>query len=570
MNRKLASTFIRAASGLVLLASCLSVQVLASKNVPAVDYTFQADGTVVDPFGQQFRLVPLNEGSTSNTTHEGGAEGGEGECEELVHDGGTIFLYSMVCLFLVCMAGMMSGLTVGLMAIDPLKLELLQRTGSEVDRMRVRRLAPILKKHHLLLVTLLLVNAVCMEALPIFLDRLVPSVVAILISVTAVLIFGEILPQAFCTSDPLRIGSTFAPLIRVIMSVCWIVAAPIAWLLDRLLGHDNGHHIVFNRSELCALIDMQPTLEAELQNFTDDAIENSGSDEQKHGLVPDEVSILKGALSMRSKTVRDVLTPLDKVQMLDETRLMNHDAMADLLAHGHSRIPVYKDFRNNIQGFLLTKRLIAVNPADARPARDFVHRDPIVVHPDTPLLQVLNTFQRGTSHLALVSPEVHLVQYAMRHRDRDIPPSVKILGIVTIEDIFEELIQEEIIDETDYVVGSPQNWSDQQQNGVAGQYDTPAVRRAVAKFKDLLAQRRLRQTWQVARAQERRHSVAMRRKPSIPPHPAHPPSDVTEREICRRVDEAMETLTRGESEDERLLMESDYDDEPRRIDIEMK
>jgi metal transporter CNNM len=54
-------------------------------------------------------------------------------------------------------------------------------------------------------VTLLFCNAVAMEALPIFLDRLVPSIVAIIISVSFVLIFGEVLPQAICTANPLQV-----------------------------------------------------------------------------------------------------------------------------------------------------------------------------------------------------------------------------------------------------------------------------------------------------------------------------------------------------------------------------
>lgn len=47
----------------------------------------------------------------------------------------------------------------------------------------------------MLLSTLLLNNAIAMEALPIFLDALVPSWLAIIISTTAVLVFGEVLPQ---------------------------------------------------------------------------------------------------------------------------------------------------------------------------------------------------------------------------------------------------------------------------------------------------------------------------------------------------------------------------------------
>ncbi len=48
-------------------------------------------------------------------------------------------------------------------------------------------------------VTLLLCNAVAMEALPIFLDKLMHEWVAILVSVTAVLFAGEIFPQAICS-----------------------------------------------------------------------------------------------------------------------------------------------------------------------------------------------------------------------------------------------------------------------------------------------------------------------------------------------------------------------------------
>ena len=53
---------------------------------------------------------------------------------------------------------------------------------------------PILKDHHLLLCTLLVSNAVCMEALPIFLDAIVPAYIAIILSTVAVVIFGEIIP----------------------------------------------------------------------------------------------------------------------------------------------------------------------------------------------------------------------------------------------------------------------------------------------------------------------------------------------------------------------------------------
>ncbi len=59
------------------------------------------------------------------------------------------------------------------------------------------KIIPVVKKRHLLLVTLLLCNAAAMEALPIFLDKMVSPAVAIIVSVTAVLFFGEYVLLAF-------------------------------------------------------------------------------------------------------------------------------------------------------------------------------------------------------------------------------------------------------------------------------------------------------------------------------------------------------------------------------------
>ena len=67
-----------------------------------------------------------------------------------------------------------------------------------------------MKRHHLLLVTLLVANAAAMEALPLFVDRIVGTVGAILISVTAVLLFGEYAhpPHHETTNDTTRVECT--------------------------------------------------------------------------------------------------------------------------------------------------------------------------------------------------------------------------------------------------------------------------------------------------------------------------------------------------------------------------
>ncbi|KNC73244.1 hypothetical protein SARC_14196, partial [Sphaeroforma arctica JP610] len=109
----------------------------------------------------------------------------------------------------------MSGLTIGLLSLDSTSLLVLKNGGSTSDRIHATRILPLVERKHVLLVTLLLCNAgaygsgaktqllvtllLCnagaMEALPVFLGHMVPEVPAILLSVTAVLLFGEIIPQ---------------------------------------------------------------------------------------------------------------------------------------------------------------------------------------------------------------------------------------------------------------------------------------------------------------------------------------------------------------------------------------
>jgi metal transporter CNNM len=107
--------------------------------------------------------------------------------------------FIIISISLVIIAGLMSGLTLGLMSMDVVELEVLKRSGTAKEQCYAAAIMPIISNQHFLLVTLLLCNAVAMEALPLFLDRLADPVTAIVISVTAVLVFGEIFPQAVCS-----------------------------------------------------------------------------------------------------------------------------------------------------------------------------------------------------------------------------------------------------------------------------------------------------------------------------------------------------------------------------------
>ncbi len=103
---------------------------------------------------------------------------------------------------------------------------------------------------------------------------------------------------------------------------------------------------------------------------------------------------------------------------------------------GYSRIPIHEPKKADaILGMLLVKKLITYDPEDGAPVSDFQLTPLPEASPDLTLLDCLNYFQQGRSHMILVS------RYPGEARGA--------LGIVTLEDVIEELIGSEIVDETD-------------------------------------------------------------------------------------------------------------------------
>lgn len=114
-----------------------------------------------------------------------------------------------------------------------------------------------MKRHHFLLVTLLLFNSVSNESLPIFLGALFPNYVAILISVSAILIFGEILPSALFTGPrQLAMASYLTPLVWFLMTCFWPIAYPISIVLDWIFGAEEQSSVL-SREEFQALVMLQ-------------------------------------------------------------------------------------------------------------------------------------------------------------------------------------------------------------------------------------------------------------------------------------------------------------------------
>ncbi|KAJ2811558.1 hypothetical protein H4S07_001990 [Coemansia furcata] len=284
--------------------------------------------------------------------------------------------------------GLLAGLTLGLMSLDEVNLQILATCGSEAQRVYARRIQPIRKNGHWLLVTLLLGNTVINETLPIVMDSILGGgVMAVLVSTAAIVLFGEIIPQSLCARYGLAIGAFFAYPVRILQYILAPIGYPIAMLLDFVLG--AAHGVTYKKAQLKELVSLS---------------------DMAHGgnLSADEVTIIRGALELSEKLVIDVMTDLSNVYMVDINARLNRRLLTEMVRRGHSRVPVFDGERTDIVGVLLVKSLILLDPDDAVPVRDARIAPIPLVTPDISLYDILNAFQEGGSHMAVVMGPPHL------------------------------------------------------------------------------------------------------------------------------------------------------------------
>lgn len=211
-----------------------------------------------------------------------------------------------------------------------------------------------------------------------------------------------------------------SPFVLSLMYIMAPVAWPTAKLLDYLLGEDHG--TVYKKAGLKTLVDLHRTM-----------------GDAGHQLNEDEVTIISAVLDLKEKSVGSIMTPMEDVFTLSADDVLDEETMDLILSQGYSRVPIHApDNDENFVGMLLVKMLITYDPADCKLVRDFALATLPETRAETSCLDIVNFFQEGKSHMVLVSD----------HPGEDHGA----LGVVTLEDVIEELIGEEIIDESDVFV----------------------------------------------------------------------------------------------------------------------
>ncbi|KDO23116.1 hypothetical protein SPRG_11960 [Saprolegnia parasitica CBS 223.65] len=331
---------------------------------------------------------------------------------------------------LVVLAATFSGLTLGLMSLDKVGLDIVIATGDDKlatpeekkNATYARRIQPVRNDGHLLLTTLLFGNVAVNSIMAIVMADMTSGLLGFLVTTVVLVIFGELIPQAFCSKHPLAIGAKTLPVVRVIIALFYVFAKPIALALDWLVGKDMGNY--FTKCELTKMLEIHL---------------------KQKMLDVDEINIMKGALQYKATPVARVMTPIASVYTLSSSTLLTRDVLEEMYQSGFSRIPVWTRDINDIIGVVLVKDLIFVDPVEATPLLHFVHIFGRTVHrvwPESPLADVLRAFKMGRTHLAVV----HAV-----NNDGPGDPYYETKGVVTLEDIVEEILQDDIYDENDVV-----------------------------------------------------------------------------------------------------------------------
>lgn len=198
--------------------------------------------------------------------------------------------------------------------------------------------------------------------------------------------------------------------VRVLMWAFYPISNPTARLLDWLLGEDHG--TTYKKAGLKTLVTLHKSLGAAGEQLNED-----------------EVTIIGAVLDLKEKPIGTIMTPMKDVFTMSTDTILDKRAIKEIRDAGFSRIPIHSpDNPLNFVGMLLVKQLMGYDKDDCKPVGEFALATLPETSPSASCLDIINFFQEGKSHMVLVSESP----------GKDFGA----LGVVTLEDVIEELIGE--------------------------------------------------------------------------------------------------------------------------------
>ena len=224
------------------------------------------------------------------------------------------------------------------------------------------------------------------------------GVVDALILAATVIVLGQLVPRAVARRWP----SAVAPLTLPILQLADLVTKPII-----ALGRVLARLFVRERPE---------TVPSEDRDIIQDLLregELEGVGERE------EIAIITGVVEFSEKIVRQVMTPRSDIFALPDG-IDSHTIAVKIAHSGYSRVPVYHETLDNVIGMVHAFDVIKTHGETPAPLRPVGY-----TAPDAPCNELLFRMLRERVHLAIV---------------REDAPASRMMGIVTLEDLLEELV----------------------------------------------------------------------------------------------------------------------------------
>lgn len=221
------------------------------------------------------------------------------------------------------------------------------------------------------------------------------------------LLFGEIMPKIFSSQNALKFSRKAAPTLTILRKVFW----PLSSMLVSSTFIINK--IAHKKHQSLSVDELSQALELTDKNE-----------------ISEESNMLEGIIRFGEETAREIMT--SRIDMIDlDIESSFSEVLKCVVDNGYSRIPVYKDSRDNVKGILYVKDLLPyIEDCDDFNWRKLIR--PAFFVPETKMIDdLLRDFQANKVHMAIVVDEFGGTS-----------------GLVTMEDVIEEIVGE-INDEYD-------------------------------------------------------------------------------------------------------------------------
>ena len=327
------------------------------------------------------------------------------------------FLSLAAIAILLFASGVVSGSEVAFFSLKPDDLE---RLNESADR-RDRAILDLLAKPQRLLATILILNNtvnVGVVTIATFLmwelsgtrnpEELIVGVVTFVITFFLTF-FGEIVPKVYATKHNLRLAQTMSGTWKVLVILCKPISAPLM-KMGRFVEKR-----VQKKGYQTTVEELNQALE--IATSTDETSE-------------EEREILRGIVNFGTLSVRQVMRSRVDIFAADIDWDF-HQLMNYINKSGFSRLPVYRESLDKIEGLLYIKDLLPYIDQDTSFAWQKLLRSPFFIPETKKIDSLLKDFQEKRIHIAVVVDEYGGTS-----------------GLITLEDVIEEIIGE-INDEFD-------------------------------------------------------------------------------------------------------------------------